>query len=353
MASKASYLLFLALWFYSCGRVGPQDRILAPPYQTRAADIERLTAQADEGLLAEGDFWVLAQLNFEVGDTTKAWQAFDKAQSFGWDSAYLDLGAHLYAWQKDYTKALTLADAYQQKYGQQWDLQVAMATWLLADGDGRNALQLINEALQVYPSYGPYQLIKGMVLLTALQDTLQAENWLNKAAKQEKGLGKATLYLLDLYRSTGRSAAAKKQLLHFVQQQTNTHMIWPRLKALYEQEGKADSVMWVLHRWLQASTTPVVQNQLADYHRKQGNWDSATYYANLILNVDSTYKEAYRIHARVADAQYRYSSATLWYTQLLGLDSTDQIAQSELANVQRKVAYLRRLRAQQDTTQTR
>ena len=326
--------------------------VLQPfPDSVRTVMVSKLLAETADDPEDE-EYWYLLSYHLAAqGDSAEAFVAIKTALALEVDSTYAGLAAFLYGWAGQPDSALIWANGYWQQQPANWDLRVAMAEWSAQTGQAREALLFVNEALEKLPNYGPYLYEKGRLFLRYLPDTAQAEPWLQQAMATEGGWGPATADLLSVYISTGRAQQAQEQLTKLRTAYPNQVPLWRLQARTYATQQQPDSVLWALHQVRQLDSGRWVTWQLAEHHRTQGSWDSAGYYAQALVAVDSTEIEGWRILARMADTRYRYADATRYYNQILGLDSTDQLARDELAIVARKVAYLRRRRAQQDTAQ--
>ncbi|MBV6644599.1 MAG: hypothetical protein KI790_04075 [Cyclobacteriaceae bacterium] len=87
--------------------------------------------------------------------------------------------------------------------------------------------------------------------------------------------------------------------------------------------------------------------KLANWYRQERSWDSAIYQLNKILMRDSLNREAIMIQGDVNQERGFFTSALRSYYYLLQQDSTDTEAREQVDIVNRKIAYLRRIRESQ------
>ena len=344
----------LLLIMLGCRRAEGQMEVLPLPSDSVWHASQILLAQeAADDPYDEDVQYALSYVLAIQGDSAGALSALEKARAEDDDEpAYNRLAAFLFAWKGDFEQALAIANPYWELNPSDWELRVAMGNWHAQLGDYRLALGYYNEALAHLPNYGPFQLKKGEVFLQHFHDTLQAETWITKAVDQETGWGPATKRLVDLYIATNRVGEAQAVLTAQSIRNPDDPQLWRQQAQVYQLRNLPDSALFAWHQVRNLAPGPTVYLTLGEAHRRGRQWDSVQYYADEVLQVDSTAKDAWRLLARMADTRYRYTAAVGFYNQILSIDSADQIAREELAIVQRKVAYLRRLRAQEDSART-
>ena len=113
----------------------------------------------------------------------------------------------------------------------------------------------------------------------------------------------------------------------------------------FRQKGEVDTTYY-LYQQLMIMEPGRVRgyNGLANSFYEQAKYDSALYYVDHALALDSTIVSLHLTRARVLGRKYHYNDARQEYLHVLQMDTANVIAQNELKKLNRKVAYLRSLK---------
>lgn len=110
-------------------------------------------------------------------------------------------------------------------------------------------------------------------------------------------------------------------------------------------QGKIDTSYYLYHKLTTMEPENARgYNELANSFYEQAKYDSALYYADRAIVIDSKSIKAHLVRGRALEKQYHYTDARLEYIAILEVDSTYTIAEDELKKLNRKVAYLHQLR---------
>jgi len=90
--------------------------------------------------------------------------------------------------------------------------------------------------------------------------------------------------------------------------------------------------------------------QLTDWYKTSNRYDSAITYFNKILSMDSSELDALVGIADIEQNRYFLNNAYKYYSLAIKTDSTNNYIREQLDNVERKIAYLRRIREQSNET---
>lgn len=102
-----------------------------------------------------------------------------------------------------------------------------------------------------------------------------------------------------------------------------------------------DSAIDVYHKILATDSTGfMTYYELSNSFFAKKRFDSSLYYASKVVEQDSQFTKAKLTLARSLNAQRDYNEAIAVYQSILRQDSTNNLAAVELAELQRKVAYL-------------
>lgn len=117
------------------------------------------------------------------------------------------------------------------------------------------------------------------------------------------------------------------------------------LAQVYYQKG--DTAM--AKSTIQQSVEREDQLLLAGWYEQESNWDSARYSLKKVIDRDSTDFDALLMMGNVDQKSGYFYRSLNYYNQLLEMDSTHQEVLDQIALVNRKIAYLQRIReAQKD-----
>ena len=205
-------------------------------------------------------------------------------------------------------------------------------------------LNYTNQLIKVKSGDSRSFLLKSKALL-GLHDTVRAEYFLREALENDNDAVQAVILAIRIFMSRleydTASVLLKKAL---IQHPGNSELILQTGDWL-EADGRLDSAEDV---WRRLSSRPGYQirswRKLSDGKYGRGQYDSARYYSDRILAHRPEDLSAHLTLARVADKQGNFALATDQYQGILARDSTHQIAQNELDILNRKVAYLHKIR---------
>lgn len=113
----------------------------------------------------------------------------------------------------------------------------------------------------------------------------------------------------------------------------------------YRIQGEVDTSYYLYHKLTDMEPDNIRgYNELANGFYEQAKYDSAVFYADRAIEIDSTFIDSHLVRARTLEKQYHYAAARLEYATILKMDSTFTIAGDELEKLNRKVAYLQSLK---------
>ncbi|MGB3180378.1 MAG: tetratricopeptide repeat protein [Cyclobacteriaceae bacterium] len=211
-----------------------------------------------------------------------------------------------------------------------------------AKGNHIKAADYINKAIKTEPENSDFLRTRGFVLL-ALEDTTAAEqdfiNSLNLSEDPEtyeglvliylsrKNLDKTAFYLNKQLQSDPENLEANLQMAALLENQSYT-------------DSSANLLAELNRRFPEDKRAGI---RLAGYLSQNRLYDSALYYTDRVLAEDAANTGALLEKARVLNAARRYGESVASYATLLEVDTSNQIASQELADLRRKIAYLQQL----------
>jgi len=180
-----------------------------------------------------------------------------------------------------------------------------------------------------------------MVALSTLSDIV--ENTQNQEAQ---------LLMIDILISLGNYAQAMLLLKKNLGDDPNNREGMKLLGNLYLQQEKADSALIFYKSALSGQSDPELYLNIAEAMLVKQLYDSAIHYSLKILQTDSTDLQSLWILGKAYDKKYYYSRASFYFQKTYLIDSTFRNVNQEITDLNRKIAYLRRIREQQTDTIT-
>jgi tetratricopeptide (TPR) repeat protein len=92
--------------------------------------------------------------------------------------------------------------------------------------------------------------------------------------------------------------------------------------------------------------------RLLNYYEQSKNYDSLVSVSSLILELDNKNLLALRSKAKAFDNKGYYSSALMYYDQVLDIDSLNEEALLGVSKIKGKIAYLRKIKEQRESIPT-
>jgi hypothetical protein len=83
---------------------------------------------------------------------------------------------------------------------------------------------------------------------------------------------------------------------------------------------------------------------LADWYKEESSWDSAHYCMDKALSIDSLNQKAMLVKGDIDQHRAFFTRSISFYRQVIELDSTNEYAADQIEIVNRKIAYLQRIR---------
>ncbi|MEM9390155.1 MAG: tetratricopeptide repeat protein [Bacteroidota bacterium] len=183
--------------------------------------------------------------------------------------------------------------------------------------------------------------------LLALNDSAAAFAQFNTALKISKTNEKALYGLKQIHLGRGEFAEAETildQLMALVPSRTS--FILEKVDLLKNRES-IDTARILISGVFQRDSSDQILTELAGLEYLSGNYDSTLFYLDKLENKNNT--SALLLNARALDKNKDYIKSRAIYESILLQDSTNNIAQSELATLKGKMAYLQRIAREQAT----
>lgn len=294
-----------------------------------------------------GNHYRKAQLLYEDGQAIFAQQAIEAALELNSTKPeYHFLLAKIARDQGDYTAAYReaiTAETYRYPFP---DLQGFIAELFAERGNFKEALTYVERALREERD-ARLMLVKARCLI-GLSDTVRGIQWLAQAYRADTSYLPALDYLAAYYSGLEMNDTA----LYFVDKGLALDGDSPdrnmQKVSLLRRKGD-DSQLPVLLKDLRTVTKikDTVNHLLLDYYFVHYQYDSVNLITQDLLSADSTLVVPRLYKARVLDKRGFHWSAVGEYQQIIDQDSTQAIAIRELADLKRKIAYLRKREEEQ------
>ncbi|MBL3658248.1 tetratricopeptide repeat protein [Fulvivirga sediminis] len=241
-------------------------------------------------------------------------------------------------------KSLLTAEALGMK---SFDLYRILATEYLNESQVDKAKASVERLLQLEQTGEGYRL-KGDVMLVMNDTTDAIENY-DKALKLNSKETASHLRLYDIY--------ARQQLYDKAEYHIDKLLqISPKKTAYIENKAyllsntdRLDTAKLLYKTLVEERGELKDLYNLANTFYKMREYDSAQLVSNKAYEEDNSFLAARLITARSLDKQRQYQLAIQTYEEILAKDSTNNLAQTELEVLRRKVAYLWRLQQEKQS----
>lgn len=223
------------------------------------------------------------------------------------------------------------------------DLQLLLAEINIRKEAYNVALNHLNRAIDTAPGSSVYIIRKGNVYMY-MQDTARARDFFLRNMHRIKPDVNLYESLADIY-SAGRNYQEALVYLDsslMLAQGINERIITKKSEVL-QRSGDVPAAKKLLNHYLQQdSTNFALSYKLAELHYSTYVHDSALYYLNNAILIDSHSKEAFLLLGRVYDRKRMYYTARDQFSNALLIDTSYQQAKLAMRELDRKIAYINR-----------
>jgi len=337
------------IWIFilvSCGPNYSSDQLVEEP--TQIDDANTLLSYLNNKERSNRDnpsyYYHRANVRFQTGLIKEAVDDIEKAIKLNDEQAgYYELKARLMMERDSYSRALSAALKAQELGSRGPQTYIAMANAWAALKNYPRALEAVETALSLLPLDVDLYYLKAKIFG---QQGKQVEA--NSVLLQVLDINPEfypAMYDLVEYSIANQDIDAAyfyiNKLKNIPGQGDKADLTYSRL--LYSQ-GKYDSAALMINR---LSGNPLYRTRvyqlLGNIKFSTYQYDSSIYFARRLLELDSLNRNAFLLNARAFERKRFYQKSRENYEKLLAMDSTDQLVREELAKLDRKVAYLRKL----------
>lgn len=348
------YLIIGVLIFSSCDKQYSRHPLHEAPEESavyQQAALKALNEMIEDHPDNPDAYFKKAQLHLQSEEYEQALLNSRKAIGLdGQNPHYYELLAEVHYAQKDTEqaennamKAISLAENKGLRAIEAYRLLSVLAFEAEAT---EKAIDYINQAISLAPYRGEIYFQRGKIYLQA-GDTTEALSNMNRALEDPETAPQFYSEMAELYKLTRQYD--KALLLLDKQQQSMPESKGPafRKAALLTEMDRTDEALAILRRLVREDTTFVQGYYQLGLTKYTGSrYDSALYFADRALQLDADNKEAMLLKGRIYDKRGKFYSARNEFQKILELDPEYKLAEEELRKVQRKIAYLRRLKEQ-------
>ncbi len=344
---RTFFMLSLGISLIACEPKFSQDSIAEPPVLDEyflSNSLSALETSLQQHPSRSELYFQKASLLYYL-DQKGSLQAIDQALRLNSSKAdYYLLKALIHKKDGQQIRALESAQQAERLGGNKLELFGLMAELHADQGNFLETLNYSNQVIKVNSSHRGAMLLKSKALL-GLQDTVGAEYFLRKALDNDPEGGEGYILALRIFMARLEYDTALVLLQAALALEPDNPELVLQTGEWLEATDHLDSAEGIWHR---LSSNPEFQihswRSLASLKFDQGQYDSAGYYSNMILTHNAGDLAARLTLARAANRQGNSRLAIDEYEEILASDSTHQTAKNELEDLNRKVAYLQRIR---------
>lgn len=266
------------------------------------------------------------------------------------NAGYYKRLSRLFLKQEKLNRAEENARKAEQLGEQTADLHSLLAEINIRKKEFNVALNHLNKAIDMAPGNSQYIISKGKLFMQ-LQDTARAQEYF--LSNMHRIRPDANLYesLADIYTANRKYSEAlvylDSSLLYTGSQ--NDRLITKKADVL-QKGGNVPAAKKLLNQHLhQDSANFALSFKLAELHFNSYVYDSALYYLNSAILLDSKSKESFLMLGKVYDRKRMYYTARDQYTNALLIDTSYQQAKTAMLELDQKLAYINRAKKAEET----
>lgn len=344
-------LLALAIGQSSCDR-----RFSAEPVFGEYSAIEPLAESVEISQIQPTDFSINDAIQYLKIYERMNWEELTEEELMRWNEEFpenamiLELTSDFYLSHGDIDQALSYNSKAESHGAQSVDFYKKRSKIFAAKDDYGLAIDYINKAVAINGSDPDIYLSKGEVYLK-FGDSLSALTNKRHAFSNDSTRLDIAADLAYLFAHNKESNKAF-EIIKWLEFNNYKPVEMSNLKAsLYRQVGNSQLANKQLGDLLAQGETEAGLS-LLKFFRQKNKYDSIIHYATKILELDSLSLPAMEAKAFSFDRKGYFSSALLYYNQMLNIDSLNEEALKGVRKVNGKIAYLRQLREQREAIPT-
>ncbi len=340
--------IILVLLILACCNGATDNQYSIPDQELENPKTNLLKEIPSNGRLGEQEALLLLEYY-----KTHTWKSFEpsliRLDSLSPLTSYL-LIAEYYYFQRDFQNALSCIEKSEVVGYSDVDLYALKAKVYTMLKMNDSAIDQINRAILINRYDADLYLEKGLLYLV-FGDTLSGINYIEKSFDLDSARVDVVIKLATLNSLIGEMAAANEWLLRGIEgNPESTELLYVQVAIFRDQlfHGQANGILSGLLQ--QGEVKAGIQ--LIDWFTEQGFADSLLFYSNSILEIDSMNVEALLTKGDAFDVKGYFSSSKKYYEQVITIDSLNEEAIEGVQKVDRKIAYLRKLKERKESLPT-
>ena len=348
MLEKILAILIIIILVVACNRPYGKYSAQASMDVNPESQIEDINSFIEENPKDPEGYYIKSKLTFEVSKFTESEIAIRKAlQLDSANTSYRFLFALILAAQGQNSQAIQQATLVELVDQNQKVILFLLENYSII-GDLDMAAKYGQKATEM-GIVTPASIIPLAKSILATGDTVLALSTLSDIVKNTQNQ-EAQLLMIDILIGFGNYTQAMMLLKKNLGADPDNLESMKLLGNLYLQQGKADSALHFYKSALSDQSDPELYLNIAEVMLLKQLYDSAIHYSLKILQTDSTDLQSLWILGKAYDKKYYYSQASFYFQKTYLIDSTFRKVNQEIIDLNRKIAYLRRIREQQTDT---
>lgn len=262
----------------------------------------------------------------------------------------LELISDYYVSKGDFEQALVYNTAAEDNGANTVDFYKKRAHIYSALGQYGLAVDYINKAVTINGNDPDIYLTKGEVYLN-FGDSISSLKYKEQAYTNDSSRHDIAVDLAYLYANVGQNQKSRELVDLLIMDDYKVSEMQQLKVDLYRKTGEHQEANQLLSTLLNTGNLAAGEN-LIDFFETNNMTDSVIYYATQVLDQDSVNMTALYAKANSFDKKGYFASALMYYEQMLSIDSLSEEALDGVGKVNRKIAYLRKLKEQREAIPT-
>lgn len=343
------FIILVVTGIFSCNQKSGLHQVVNISEQNITSDevyVEYLTEQIDRFPRAEDNYLKLAEIYVGSERTSSAIAILMQASNRVRDNlnVLIELG-NLYMDSGNANALSATLDEIREIDPEHMEFLKLSAGYALLQKDYNNSLFYSNRAMLANPYDDENYYLRGSAQMI-YKDSLSAlQSFMD--AYRLKDRPRYFTEIFNISMATNNYDIAFQYLSDYSDRYPDSELCL-QWASYYRSINRTDTTKYILrnclsHRPDEASTYIELAN--AYYNDRL---DSSMYYVEQYLRMKSDAADGMVLKARILERRYSYSEARKFYLMAIEMDSTYTLAQNGLANLNRKVAYLRLIRRREE-----
>ena len=216
-------------------------------------------------------------------------------------------------------------------------------------GEYDRAIDYINKAILINRSDYKSYYSKGKIYLS-FGDTLSALRFMEIGLTHYRSNYEVLYEVSDIYERTGKYDEAQRLIDEAISYSPDTEELRLKKASIYKNENLYDSAKSILHESFYTSNENLASGlNLANLHLELLEYDSVIAVVSEVIARDTSNIAAYHFRGLAYDKKGFYTAAIQNYEKILAVDSGYKDVKSEWQDVNRKRAYLQKLKEEQQS----